>query len=193
MAKQCRICYDETNEEKNRLVEPCACKGSAQYVHELCLRFWIRIDPAKNAEACPVCLATYDTALTRREVIPTERTITLIVLYNPVVSGCIGQFSTLLIFTSSTYTPTKEMQLIHYAFQLFFFLCFYLNAKVTNVDLYKSSLLKSYMPIIVLSYLYYSYELLFQPRPMYFLTTNTLLSLTWQEHIRTIKRINELL
>jgi E3 ubiquitin-protein ligase MARCH1/8 len=36
----CRICYDE-DAITQRMIRPCKCAGSVQYVHEDCLKLWI--------------------------------------------------------------------------------------------------------------------------------------------------------
>ena len=39
--KICRICYQEDDEEKNPLIQPCLCSGSLKYIHLNCLKQWI--------------------------------------------------------------------------------------------------------------------------------------------------------
>ena len=57
--KLCRICYQEDDEEKNPLIQPCLCSGSLKYIHLNCLKQWIgtrnciRID---NNEYCNIFL-----------------------------------------------------------------------------------------------------------------------------------------
>ena len=57
--KICRICYQEDDEEKNPLIQPCLCSGSLKYIHLNCLKQWIgtrncvRID---NNEYCNIFL-----------------------------------------------------------------------------------------------------------------------------------------
>lgn len=44
--------------EEGRLLRPCKCKGSAQYVHEGCLQAWRHHDPSygkRNYWQCPTC------------------------------------------------------------------------------------------------------------------------------------------
>ena len=47
----CRICYDETLP----LITPCACKGTAAYVHEQCMLRWCSISPGEYRAHCEVC------------------------------------------------------------------------------------------------------------------------------------------
>ena len=38
----CRYCFEEETEESNKLFAPCECTGSVKYVHEVCLKEWIK-------------------------------------------------------------------------------------------------------------------------------------------------------
>ena len=40
--KICRICYED-NEDVSKLLSPCACSGSMEYIHKHCLIKWIEI------------------------------------------------------------------------------------------------------------------------------------------------------
>ena len=52
MAAECRICFEE-EEEKNKLLHPCPCKGTQRWIHEECLRRWYFMD--KQNSNCSVC------------------------------------------------------------------------------------------------------------------------------------------
>jgi len=52
--KICRICYDDQKEEK--LISPCKCSGSVQWVHHSCLQKWIDIS---HKNECSSCKYTY--------------------------------------------------------------------------------------------------------------------------------------
>lgn len=56
MAFQCRICLDE--EENIRLISPCKCKGSVQYIHVHCFLKEIR---TTYLSRCSICLTKYCT------------------------------------------------------------------------------------------------------------------------------------
>jgi hypothetical protein len=67
----CRICLLEDAEDDDPFVAPCQCKGSIEYVHLACLRYWIKgrlnLPDASNGSyfyrslACELCKATYPT------------------------------------------------------------------------------------------------------------------------------------
>ena len=48
----CRICYDE-DDKKDRLIEPCDCKGSVRAVHVSCFLKWMR--SKKGELRCELC------------------------------------------------------------------------------------------------------------------------------------------
>jgi hypothetical protein len=50
------------SEDGGRLLRPCKCKGTAQYVHEGCLQAWRHADPGyarRNYFQCPTCAYRY--------------------------------------------------------------------------------------------------------------------------------------
>ncbi|XP_041460185.1 E3 ubiquitin-protein ligase MARCHF8-like isoform X2 [Lytechinus variegatus] len=53
----CRICHDVTDVSGNKkLITPCGCTGSAQYIHKQCLQKWTRL---KGASTCEICNKSY--------------------------------------------------------------------------------------------------------------------------------------
>ena len=56
--KLCRICYD-VEKNDNKLVSPCSCTGSCQYVHQNCIKKWltdvIEINNTKGKYVFPKC------------------------------------------------------------------------------------------------------------------------------------------
>ncbi|XP_022103934.1 E3 ubiquitin-protein ligase MARCH9-like [Acanthaster planci] len=51
----CRICQD--SKAPYRLVSPCGCSGSSEFVHRRCLLKWITL---KGAEECEICQKPYN-------------------------------------------------------------------------------------------------------------------------------------
>ena len=41
--KECRICYDDEEENASQFISPCACDGSRKYVHRECIEQWREI------------------------------------------------------------------------------------------------------------------------------------------------------
>lgn len=55
---ECRICLQEDN--INKMISPCLCRGSNKYVHRECLNQWIRLsDNPNNIDNCPTCKFKY--------------------------------------------------------------------------------------------------------------------------------------
>ncbi|OMJ82434.1 hypothetical protein SteCoe_16911 [Stentor coeruleus] len=55
--KVCRICFDQ---EGGNIISPCKCRGNSKYVHDECLRSWIKVkfESIENAK-CEVCMQLY--------------------------------------------------------------------------------------------------------------------------------------
>lgn len=58
----CRICYDEEH-KNNRLLAPCICKGSIAYIHQKCLRDWVRVSSSPYCELCKFPYVTEEVTL----------------------------------------------------------------------------------------------------------------------------------
>jgi hypothetical protein len=55
-----RVRYVSDDPELGRLMRPCKCKGTQQYVHEGCLRAWRAASPSdRNLWQCPTCKYEY--------------------------------------------------------------------------------------------------------------------------------------
>lgn len=50
---ECRVCQ----EGGENMLSPCDCNGSIKYIHEECLKKWVKI--SKN-KICPNCLGSYN-------------------------------------------------------------------------------------------------------------------------------------
>ena len=60
--KTCRQCWG--NEDDGPLVQPCACRGSAMWIHKACLEQWRRTGPREDAAyRCGQCMDHYRDAL----------------------------------------------------------------------------------------------------------------------------------
>ena len=55
----CRICLEDHNTSDNKLIVPCNCKGSIEYIHEQCLQEWRYHSKFKNK--CNICDSDYQT------------------------------------------------------------------------------------------------------------------------------------
>ena len=73
---QCRLCWGD--EDDGPLVQPCACRGSAKWIHEHCLEQWRRTSPKEDAAyRCGQCMDKYRDALSLELLsarLQTERT-----------------------------------------------------------------------------------------------------------------------
>lgn len=57
LEKFCRICFEDADE---KLISPCLCKGTSKYIHEECLKQWLRHQSEKIlGSKCEICHHTY--------------------------------------------------------------------------------------------------------------------------------------
>ena len=62
---ECRICFDDTNNENDPLIVPCNCDGSSRYIHRNCLETWRETNINNDAyTACRECLYNYSIEFT---------------------------------------------------------------------------------------------------------------------------------
>ena len=60
--KECRFCFGDGSD--GLLVQPCACCGTAKWIHQHCLEKWRRMGPREDAaHRCGQCLDEYRDAL----------------------------------------------------------------------------------------------------------------------------------
>ena len=60
---RCRLCFGD-DEDDGPLVQPCACRGTAKWIHEHCLEQWRRTGPREDAAyRCGQCMDEYRDAL----------------------------------------------------------------------------------------------------------------------------------
>ena len=60
--ERCRLCFG--GEDDGKLVQPCACRGSAKFIHRRCLEKWRRTSPREDAAyRCGQCMDEYRDAL----------------------------------------------------------------------------------------------------------------------------------
>ena len=58
----CRLCWGD--EDDGPLVQPCACRGSAKWIHKACLEHWRRTGLREDsAYCCGQCMDEYRDAL----------------------------------------------------------------------------------------------------------------------------------
>ncbi|OMJ75721.1 hypothetical protein SteCoe_25057 [Stentor coeruleus] len=70
-SKICRICLEE---DENHMISPCACLGHSKFVHEECLKIWIKVKFTSMDEAkCEVCKEKFQTKILKHVKCKTEK------------------------------------------------------------------------------------------------------------------------
>ena len=59
--RTCRLCWGD--EDDGPLVQPCACRGSAKYIHKHCLEKWRRTSPKEDVQPTAAASAWTSTAM----------------------------------------------------------------------------------------------------------------------------------
>ncbi|OMJ75722.1 hypothetical protein SteCoe_25058 [Stentor coeruleus] len=66
VGKICRICLEE---DENRMISPCSCLGHSKFVHEECLKIWIKVKFTNMDEAkCEVCKEKFQTKISKHVI-----------------------------------------------------------------------------------------------------------------------------
>jgi len=112
----CRICYDEENTEKGKLINPCLCTGSMKYIHQSCLKMWIENNLLKDklTAHCEICKINYQMNIDTKYVFSKKKCGNL--LRTILTTTCISGFILALIFivlyimisTLTTITPENK-------------------------------------------------------------------------------------
>lgn len=135
----CRFCLDSNNGKRNPLIEPCDCRGSVRFVHEQCLSRWRRINPARNAKICMLCLEPYNEAYNEAvEMIPDKNILSVFLLRFPFLTfltvNYIGLFHySLVSFKPDVFVHFSKYQVVS---QIAYFLLFFFSWKVRNLRNY---------------------------------------------------------
>ena len=103
---RCRFCFegvsgdddddddDEVRREQqqqqqdHRLVAPCNCTGSSEYVHVICLRQWQSYAPQTRAAICGVCLTRFSLAPVRQQLKPIPKGTLLLAKHEEMGTFC---------------------------------------------------------------------------------------------------------
>jgi hypothetical protein len=166
--RECRFCLSE-GEPDDPFLEPCACRGSAGFVHRSCLAKWRETDVRPDQDRkCPVCLTQYRSDVVKiypRERVPDYRStgyqrllvhpVLLIVLTNYLFLIYVG-------FVSLIYHPT-QIQQCHYYTNTSRYHCVHRIEGGIDVDHYLSSF-AHLQTVVTALYLSFYYSLLLEVR-----------------------------
>ena len=196
---QCRFCLESEGEDEvmNPLVEPCACKGSAQYVHWNCLRRWVRANPDRNGRSCKVCTSEFQIELfAPLEVIPTESLSSLYLEHTSLISFLI-QFLYILGHVKlgvETITTNRAAWVILHQVQVvthvLYVASFISQWRIKNHLLYLTLLWHSNVPRLLIAHAGTLYFILERQNMWMCFATHMLLSRYWPEHLRILGQIN---
>jgi hypothetical protein len=189
MAAQCRFCLDYGQTPNNRLIEPCLCKGSARYVHMLCLRRWALVGPDNSATECGVCKSPFTVVVVpEKEVIPVHDTLTLRLLDSTMFAGISVQY--VVIICSSPQYMISNVKHAQALFQLLYFMCFVYNRRIKNIDLYRRALFNTSIPVLSFLMVIMSFRFTFYNQMILCAGINAGLGMFWKEHLNALREVN---
>lgn len=187
----CRFCLESKNTKRNPLIEPCECRGSIQYVHAYCLLRWRRIDPARNAQICLLCMTPYTIGLSGLvEQVPDDMAFSHLLLRFPILVCLVvnyGFLFHLLFFEQSQiilFFPAYQA-----LFQLSYLVLFVKNWKVQNKVLYWQEWSHVSTTLLILAHIGCN-GFLFTGHYGAIVPLNVVLGLYWQRHKNILRSLN---
>jgi hypothetical protein len=192
MAMQCRFCLEGGVTTINKLIDPCACRGSAQYVHQLCLRKWIVLDPERNSKLCTVCKTPLNLQLIPSiEIIPTTASPTLFIVDQTLVSAMMFNFGYFAYLNFIGQLATADFKKIHVAFSILYTLAYIHNYRVQNRTIYRQRLVNSSFPYICSAYIFTVSRVFLYNDTSYLYLLYIIMNTFWREHVRILASINQ--
>jgi hypothetical protein len=185
---QCRFCLDTEVAPYDVFIQPCDCRGSAQYVHRSCLKRWIRVSP--DPQICPVCKESYIEQIVGYEFIPPSTTLTM-VLNHTVFCGFLTHYGVILVNLHSNESRVFFMKFIHTLFQLLYITTFVRNFQVHGVNNYLNRIVLTYVPMCLFMYSYYLYRIMLHNDILQCFLITIPMNALWSEHIRVLGLMNQ--
>ncbi len=185
---QCRFCLEEAETSENPLIEPCNCKGTARFIHTICINRWIATNPTENGYCCNVCLGEFDLPVSEFfEVIPRNRRLTVLFLENiHYVGGAIHAVAVILSYPSN---HLYIAALMHTGY----ILAATSNIRINNVKIYWSVFLKSRAPAVIFLYIYFCCRISAIHPLLWCLYTYILDNTFWKHHVTILRQVNTIL
>lgn len=193
----CRYCLDGPSADNPFLGSPlCRCAGTGADIHARCFRRWYRIQLDEGQPLrCPVCKGPY-----RREHCPALETLPPHGLSNFMLSTPIlmsGFLYYIIVFhlfywklPADTIDPAVASFLIQRIVHVIYVALFAKNFKVNNFLLYIDIVGLDYC-VMLLAHTYL-WPFIDRGNLAAVFVSNFLLGAYWQKHIKTLKRINEM-
>ena len=184
---QCRFCLDTEVAPYDVFIQPCDCRGSAQYVHRSCLKRWIRVSP--DPQICPVCNESYIEQIVGYESIPPSTTWTM-VLNHTVFCGFLTHYGILLVNLRDQ-PMFFSIKFGHILFQLFYITAFMRNFHVYSLNNYLNRIVLTYVPVCLFMYSYYLYRIMLHNDVIQCFLITIPMNALWSEHIRVLGQMNQ--
>jgi RING-variant domain len=193
--KQCRFCLEDTDTGKNPLIEPCACRGSVQFVHLLCLRRWALLEPDENAYNCSICKEPFQMNVLPTYEIAPPWSVSQVVLNRTALVGFGIHYSVIVLSSNLTVATIhgviEQIKTAQKIFHFIWVLALLKNHRVANPDLYREKMIRGLLPLIATAHLYMLIRLFTYNDTLYCFTINVVMNLYWKEHLRLLGVVNQ--
>ena len=185
----CRFCHESTP----TLLTPCRCDGSMKYIHRGCILRWATmggyLDESKLT--CSLCMTPYMIPEIRMEQLVTGNHGVDFALYNSVSVYIIMNYLSVLagVHTGQSVANTLMLsQTTIYGLYIFLF-CRYL--RIENMDMYADIFFRRRAYFYWMIHLYASYSAYNGHFALMSLTAMIMHRILWNEHILTLRLVNE--
>jgi E3 ubiquitin-protein ligase DOA10 len=190
----CRFCLDEHDKQDNRLITPCQCIGSVQYVHAKCLVRWRAVAPPEFINLCQLCRFPYDFQSFRIELLPNERGFLYQVLISPYIFTFGSKYISFMFSGLYLKNYSNALAVIQYQQILIHLLYFYLFRSrffVNNRRRYFSTYFKRHRVFIILLHLFFWYFSTSSENVFLLYLVDIFLPFYWHTHMRVLGEIND--
>lgn len=109
----CRVCNDSSTTNNDKLISPCLCKGTCEFIHESCIKTWISYQKQNNElkPKCEVCNLEYLLRFEIKNQFSVRKTLITLVLAFIIMCSCIA-LTWLLLFLITAFIDKKIIDLL---------------------------------------------------------------------------------
>lgn len=192
---ECRFCFEPERTSADPLIEPCPCKGSVQFVHWLCLKRWVQLNPQANGHACTICRLPFQAAVfpgleqvygpdfaifCLRHTYVTTSVISYVLIGWNYQAGELARWE---LFRSGCLLS-----------QLWYAFCLTIVWRVRNKELYRRFARASRLPWLLSVHVYSLSSILWSPGESHYICMVLIylvLQMYWVEHMALLSKIND--
>jgi hypothetical protein len=198
-ARQCRFCLESGGRLQDPLIRPCACRGSVEWVHRLCLQRWALLDPGRNSVTCTICHQRFTVRVLppALEPLPLPHTWEFYILDNYLILVLIVQYLFLAFHLPATYIAAEEniyraLAYGHTLLHAVYVTLMHRNVSVRqqNRGLYEQLLWRSRVPVLFAAHMMMLLNFLFRRDLLMGMCVNLFFRSYWRDHLGLLRELN---